>query len=84
MLPGVCQGYSIRQKKQQIPFDEILVYNDCSTDDTAVIAREYGATVITGDVNIGCSAGKNSLAIVAKPTGFFLLMQMMNCILILQ
>ena len=47
---------------QTIPFDEILVYNDCSTDDTAEVAREYGARVIGGDVNVGCSTGKNRLA----------------------
>src|SRR5690348_347154 len=44
------------------PFDEILVYDDCSTDDTAAIAGAYGATVIRGDVNRGCSFGKNQLA----------------------
>lgn len=48
-------------KKQHIPFDEILVYNDCSTDNTKEIAEKYGAMVFSGDVNIGCSAGKNYL-----------------------
>lgn len=47
---------------QTIPFDEILVYNDRSTDDTAKIASQYGATVIEGDINRGCSYGKNKLA----------------------
>ena len=47
---------------QTVPFDEILVYDDCSTDDTASVAEAYGATVISGDVNRGCSAGKNRLA----------------------
>lgn len=51
---------------QQIPFDEILVYNDCSTDNTAEIARQYGAVVVEGDINRGCSTGKNRLAEVAK------------------
>jgi glycosyltransferase involved in cell wall biosynthesis len=53
-------------KQQQISFDEILVYNDCSTDETSAIARAYGATVIDGDMNIGCSSGKNKLAAIAK------------------
>jgi glycosyltransferase involved in cell wall biosynthesis len=48
--------------RQKIPFDEILVYNDCSTDNTAQVAAEYGARVIEGDVNRGCSYGKNKLA----------------------
>jgi glycosyltransferase involved in cell wall biosynthesis len=47
---------------QLIPFDEILVYNDCSTDNTSTVAKQYGAHVIQGDVNRGCSHGKNILA----------------------
>lgn len=47
---------------QLIPFDEILVYNDCSTDDTEEVAQKFGATVINGSVNVGCSIGKNKLA----------------------
>lgn len=50
-------------KDQSIPFDEILVYNDCSTDNTAEVARNMGARVIEGNVNQGCSFGKNQLAI---------------------
>jgi len=46
---------------QAIPFDEIWVYNDCSTDDTATVAAQYGAKVVSGSVNIGCSRGKNIL-----------------------
>jgi len=48
---------------QLIPFDEILVYNDCSTDNTAHIAAQYGVTVLNGKVNNGCSYGKNKLAV---------------------
>ena len=47
---------------QTVPFDEILVYDDCSTDDTAAVAEAHGATVVRGDVNVGCSTGKNRLA----------------------
>lgn len=47
---------------QTIPFDEIWVYDDCSTDDTAAVAEAHGARVLRGDVNKGCSAGKNALA----------------------
>lgn len=49
-------------QKQEIPFDEILVYDDCSTDHSAKIAARYGATVLRGTMRIGCSAGRNSLA----------------------
>lgn len=47
---------------QTWPFDEIWVYDDCSTDDTAAVAERLGARVLRGDVNRGCSAGKDALA----------------------
>ena len=47
---------------QKEPFDDIWVYDDCSTDDTAEVARSLGARVLSGTVNKGCSAGKNALA----------------------
>ena len=53
-------------KNQEIPFDEILVYNDCSTDNTREVAISYGATVIDGKLNRGCSYGKNQLAELSK------------------
>lgn len=49
---------------QHIPFNEILVYDDRSTDNTAAVATAYGATVVSGDVNKGCSFGKNALAAI--------------------
>lgn len=52
--------------KQIIPFDEILVYDDCSTDSTAKIAEFYKAKVITGNKNIGCSKGKNIIANLSR------------------
>ncbi|RYY07806.1 MAG: glycosyltransferase family 2 protein [Sphingobacteriaceae bacterium] len=53
-------------QKQVIPFHEILVYNDCSTDNTAEIAAKFGAQVISGKINKGCSFGKNTLADIAQ------------------
>lgn len=47
---------------QTIPFDEIWVYDDCSIDGTGKVAAEFGAKVVRGDVNRGCSFGKNTLA----------------------
>lgn len=43
-------------------FDEVWVYDDCSKDETAEIAEAYGARVVRGAVNRGCSHGKNALA----------------------
>lgn len=48
--------------RQTEPFDEIWVYDDCSTDDTAAIAERYGAVVVRGDMNRGCTCAKNTLA----------------------
>lgn len=48
--------------QQSEPFDEILVYDDGSTDDTARVAESHGANVIQGERNRGCSVGKNILA----------------------
>jgi glycosyltransferase involved in cell wall biosynthesis len=61
-LPQLLQS----ARNQIIPFDEILVYNDCSTDDTEAVAQKYGATVLNGDINRGCSYGKNQLAAYTK------------------
>jgi glycosyltransferase involved in cell wall biosynthesis len=47
---------------QSEPFDEIWVYDDASSDDTAGVAEALGATVVRGELNKGCSAGKNLLA----------------------
>lgn len=58
---------------QEIPFDEILLYDDCSTDNTAEIAKRLGATVIRGAKNCGCSNAKNVLAQHAKSDWIFFL-----------
>lgn len=49
-------------ESQVEPFDEIWVYDDNSGDDTVQVAERYGAKVLKGSVNRGCSAGKNALA----------------------
>lgn len=51
---------------QESAFAEILVYNDCSTDNTVIIAEKNGATIFSGEKNMGCSYGKNFLAKNAK------------------
>ena len=47
---------------QTVPFDEVWLYDDCSTDGTAELAESHGARVVRGTHNVGCSAGKNALA----------------------
>ena len=48
--------------KQERQFDEMWVYDDCSTDNTSQVAEHFGAKIIRGDINRGCSHGKNVLA----------------------
>jgi glycosyltransferase involved in cell wall biosynthesis len=47
---------------QSCPFDQVLVYDDASTDNTAEIAAAFGATVVRAATNTGPSIGKNLLA----------------------
>ena len=49
-------------QEQTSSFDEMLVYDDCSTDNTAEVACSYGAEVISGDENVGCTIGRKRLA----------------------
>jgi len=49
-------------RAQTVAFDEVWVYDDCSSDDTGEVAAAFGARVVRGDVNRGCSFGKNALA----------------------
>lgn len=49
-------------RRQTVPFDEIWVYDDASTDGTAEFAEKLGARVIRGTKNTGCSRGKNTVA----------------------
>ena len=66
-LPRLLQSV-LRQK---IPFAEVLVYDDASTDNTADIGKSLGATVIRGEKNVGCSVAKNELAKIAKSEWIF-------------
>ncbi|MBS1834779.1 MAG: glycosyltransferase family 2 protein [Acidobacteria bacterium] len=44
---------------QAIAFDDIVVVDDASSDDTARVAESLGARVIRNEQNRGCSASKN-------------------------
>jgi glycosyltransferase involved in cell wall biosynthesis len=48
-------------RAQTRPFDEIICYDDASTDDTAAVARSFGASVIRGETNAGPAHARNQL-----------------------
>lgn len=56
-LPRLLQS----AHNQTQPFDEIWIYDDCSTDATHATALALGARVLRGSVNVGCTAGKRRL-----------------------
>jgi len=66
-LPRLLQS----AKDQEILFDEIIVYNDCSTDDTALVAERYGAIVLNGTERKWNPIGKNKIAEYAKSEWIF-------------
>lgn len=60
-IPAFNSAATIRQvvqsvKNQTYPVDELLVIDDCSTDNTAQLAQEEGATVIKQPENRGRGA----------------------------
>jgi glycosyltransferase involved in cell wall biosynthesis len=55
-------GRLLESARRENAFDEVLVYDDASHDETMNEARWYGAVVIHGDVQVGPSAAKNCLA----------------------
>jgi len=55
---------------QSVPVREILVVDDCSTDNTAEVARACGATVLTPPCNTGSKAGAQNFALRSVHTEF--------------
>src|SRR5665809_116671 len=50
-------------RAQTLPAAEIVVVDDCSTDDTAEIAESFGVTVVRPPVNTGSKAGAQTFAL---------------------
>jgi len=56
-LPELFEGI----QKQSVPFDEVICYDDCSTDNTIEVAESLGAKVIKGIENRGPAYARNRL-----------------------
>jgi poly-beta-1,6-N-acetyl-D-glucosamine synthase len=59
-------------RAQTTPPREIIVIDDCSTDDTAGVARSFGATVIRPATNTGSKAGAQNYALSQVKTEFLM------------
>lgn len=60
LLPGVLAPLLAMQRSGEV--SEVLVIDDCSPDDTARVARELGARVLTTPQNGGPGAARNLAA----------------------
>lgn len=57
-------------QSQTISFDEIICYDDGSSDDTALVAQNLGAKVIRGDICQGAAYARNQLAKASRYSWF--------------
>lgn len=53
-------------RAQALPYSEILLWDDGSSDDSAAVARSLGAQVFTGPQNLGPAEARNALARLAQ------------------
>lgn len=63
-LPALVESINL----QTIPFDEVIFYDDCSTDETIKIASKLGINIIKGMENLGASFARNRLINQCKST----------------
>jgi len=70
-VPAYCAANDLPRllgsaRRQIQAFDEILVYDDASEDQTAEVAARLGARVLRGEKNLGCTWGRKLLAEAAR------------------
>jgi glycosyltransferase involved in cell wall biosynthesis len=53
--------FAAKVRAQTIPFDQIILYDDKSADDTVAVAQELGLTTIRGSKNSGAAFARNQL-----------------------
>ncbi|MDB4265249.1 glycosyltransferase family 2 protein [bacterium] len=54
-------GTIAQARNQTRPFDEIVCYDDCSSDDTTNVLQQLGVKVLRGHTNRGPAHGRNEL-----------------------
>ncbi len=65
----------IAKVREHRPDADILVVNDGSTDDTAILAEEAGATVVSLPFNVGVGGAMRTAFLYAKREGYSALVQ---------
>jgi biofilm PGA synthesis N-glycosyltransferase PgaC len=75
MVPAYNEAQSIVDtirsiQNQTMPPDEIIVIDDCSTDNTSQLAAACGVTVLRPEKNTGTKAGAQNLALAQVKTEF--------------
>ncbi len=75
LVPAYNEGASIGDTirsllSQTVRVAEVVVIDDCSTDDTAAVARALGVRVLTPPANTGCKAGAQNFALAHVRTAF--------------
>lgn len=65
----------IAKVREHRPDADVLVVNDGSTDDTAAVAREAGATVVSLPFNVGVGGAMRTAFLHAKRNGYQALVQ---------
>src|SRR5687768_9737064 len=73
IVPAYNEAASVAEtilslQRQTRPPQEIIVVDDCSTDDTAEVARRQGARVLRPPANTGSKAGAQTFALAFVET----------------
>jgi biofilm PGA synthesis N-glycosyltransferase PgaC len=75
LVPAYNESASIADtvgslQRQHLPPEEIIVIDDCSTDDTAAVASALGVTVVRPPTNTGSKAGAQNYGLTFVKTEF--------------
>lgn len=72
VMPAYNAALTLRQTLADIPqgvVDEVILVDDCSTDDTVAVARELGLTVVEHEQNLGYGGNQKTCYETALESG---------------